>query len=394
VRIIGGPATDSIVSTFSTARIYIYDDKTNYFATAKNTKLHLSNDPFIHTYNYQGFTYDQKGFKPSIFYTNEDRLYVGLGYGTTHHAWNKEPFASKQLIDVHYSLMEKALSVTYLSLFPRVVGKWDLSILTNYDAIRWTNFFGLGNDAPFTGSIKYYRMRTEQFILNPGGTYRVGKNTFNVSGFFQTVRIIDDNDRFVSKNFTDSDPDLFTTHMYAGGLVRYGFHHLNDLLIPTRGFLFSVNGLFARNLKESTSFERFAGNVQFFIPLVSKFSFSVNTGAATVTGTPEFYQYASIGGPLLRGVRRDRYWGKTAFYNQNDLRFITNARTNFYKGKAGLLVFFDNGRVWMPSEKSNTWHSGYGAGITLAPFNKVYADVTYGFSSDGGLFQVRINRYF
>ncbi len=39
---------------------------------------------------------------------------------------------------------------------------------------------------------------------------------------------------------------------------------------------------------------------------------------------------------------------------------------------------------------SNVWHSGYGAGILLAPFNKVLADVTYGISKDENLIQLRL----
>ena len=54
----------------------------------------------------------------------------------------------------------------------------------------------------------------------------------------------------------------------------------------------------------------------------------LRTGAATVTGNPEFYQYASIGGaPNMRGFKRDRFWGKTAFWNTHDLRFISNIKT-------------------------------------------------------------------
>jgi len=56
------------------------------------------------------------------------------------------------------------------------------------------------------------------------------------------------------------------------------------------------------------------------------------------------------------------------------------------------LAFYDVGRVWMPGEESNTWHSGYGGGIIIAPFQKFSLSVTYGISSELHLFHVRFNK--
>ncbi|MDQ6762912.1 MAG: hypothetical protein M3015_09845, partial [Bacteroidota bacterium] len=106
----------------------------------------------------------------------------------------------------------------------------------------------------------------------------------------------------------------------------------------------------------------------------------------------EFYQYPEIGGGMdLRGFQRQRFYGKTAFWNSNELRFITNLRTYLLNGKAGLLAFVDDGRVWQPQEKSDTWHVGYGGGILLAPFNKILFDVTYGISNEDKVLQLRLN---
>ena len=38
--------------------------------------------------------------------------------------------------------------------------------------------------------------------------------------------------------------------------------------------------------------------------------------------------------------------------------------------KAGIFAFFDDGRVWIPNENSQTLHTAYGAGIMFAPFYK------------------------
>jgi outer membrane translocation and assembly module TamA len=100
------------------------------------------------------------------------------------------------------------------------------------------------------------------------------------------------------------------------------------------------------------------------------------------------------GGQTIRGYRRERFWGNTTFYNSNTLRFINDVHSYLFNGKLGVVAFFDNGRVWMPSQKSNTLHTGYGAGILIAPFNKIAADITYSISEESRMIQLRVFKPF
>jgi hemolysin activation/secretion protein len=109
---------------------------------------------------------------------------------------------------------------------------------------------------------------------------------------------------------------------------------------------------------------------------------SIENGAAKVIGKPEFYQLNSIGGRKLRGYRRERFWGETIYHNNNELQFLFDVKSILFNGKAGIISFYDQGRVWLKGEKSNSWHYGYGGGIILSPFNKVYVSVVYGLSDD------------
>jgi hypothetical protein len=63
-------------------------------------------------------------------------------------------------------------------------------------------------------------------------------------------------------------------------------------------------------------------------------------------------------------------------------------------GHIGLLAFLDDGRVWMPSETSDTWHYGYGGGLLIAPFHLLSAQVTYGISKESKYLQLQLNKYF
>ena len=108
-----------------------------------------------------------------------------------------------------------------------------------------------------------------------------------------------------------------------------------------------------------------------------------------------FYHLPHIGGADdLRGYRRERFWGKTAFSNSNELRFITNLRSYIMNGKIGLVVFYDQGRVWQPGETSDTWHTDYGGGLLLAPFNALLANIAYGISKEKKMIQLRLIKSF
>lgn len=395
IRVIGGAETDSVINE-NGGKIYVYDDQRYFISNTSSAKLHLSGDSSLHNFNYNWFKYDKAGFKPSVFYNFQDRIYVGLGYKTLHNAWRKEPFASKQLFDVHYSISESAFSFTYTALFPKTIGNSDLSLLANYDVIRWIRFWGLGNDTKYIPKDRmFFTARSRQWIIQPSVIHASGFSTVTFSPFIQGVQILNDTDKFISKTFITNTQD-YKWRTFAGASLNYKFIKLNDSIVPTKGFMFFADVTDAQNLKESNkNFVRVGGNMQLFVPLGSSFSYVFRSGAATVTGKPEFYQYPSIGGgPNMRGFKRDRFRGKTAFWNTSDLRFISNVKSYFFSVKAGLIAFFDNGRVWMPGENSDTWHTDAGGGITIAPFNKIQADITYGFSSDGRVIQVRINKYF
>ena len=63
-------------------------------------------------------------------------------------------------------------------------------------------------------------------------------------------------------------------------------------------------------------------------------------------------------------------------------------------GKIGFSVFYDEGRVWQPSETSKTWHTDYGAGFYLSPFNGLLANLAYGISKEKKMVQLRLIKSF
>ena len=82
VKIIGGPQKDTYIESLpgrKNNKLKIYDDDANDFRT-DDAKLMLTDDDSVHVYRYTDFEYDKKGFKKILFYNNEDRIHVGVGY--------------------------------------------------------------------------------------------------------------------------------------------------------------------------------------------------------------------------------------------------------------------------------------------------------------------------
>ena len=399
VRLIGGPDKDeyndsSLVKGWN-HKTHIYDNYGNNIIAGAETKPHLSTDTTINAYKYDDFTYDKKGLKPILLYSNEDHIYAGLQYGITKYKWRKEPFASNQKLNAKYSFTEKSISATYEGKFVEAVKKWDFDLYANYDQVIWYNFYGMGNESKTLNiDLEKNRLRTKEVIAMTGLSRKMGSHhRVGLSGFYQTVQI--KKDTVFAKGLLPAFAELYSTQQFAGAQFDYSFVSVNDSLLPTKGFGFATSITYTDNLKNSNNFMRYAGSVQLFLPFTKTLGLVMRAGAATLTGKAEFYQHNTIGGGrTLRGYRRTRFFGKSSVFSQNELRWIKDVKSYLYNGKFGLLASYDIGRVWMPGEKSNSWHSGVGGGIILAPYNRISVSAGYAVSAEGGNVFFRVLKIF
>lgn len=397
VRLIGGPGKDvyadeSVVTNYGST--HIYDNFDNEIKKSKATHLHLSRDTMVHAYKYDYFKLDKKGISPIVFYSNEDRIYAGLAYKYQKQKWRKEPFAAQHYIDVKYSFAQNAFSSTYKSIFTEALGKWDVNLFANYDFVRWTNFFGLGNENLITTKNRdFNRVRSRQFV-GKIGLQRVfnKRQRITVNPFYQSYDIINDTARYLAKTFPAVLPETYTAKQFAGAEFEYLYQNINDSILPTRGFNFLAKAYFSHNVKEKNrNLGKFGLETNVYLPLSKKISLAIKAGGATLTGKPEFYQYNIVGGnETLRGHQRDRFYGNSTAYNQNELRWISDVRSYLYNGKIGFFVLYDVGRTWLDGEKSSTWHTGYGGGIILSPFDKITLSVAYAVSTGDNNIHVKL----
>ncbi len=379
VRLIGGVDKDKYLDESSVRgpshKTKIYDNPGNDIVPAKETDVNLSADKKINEYEYRYFEYSKKGIIPLAFYNNDDRIFVGLSFLSVKQKWRKHPFANRQYFDVKYSITQNAFSSTYYSNFRQLLGKWDLNTYANYDKEKWTNFYGLGNETPLVIKARdFNRNRSEEFIGRLGADRVINnQHRFSINAVYQTYRIAVDTGRYLSKqNFIDATQSR-STNQFAGAEFGYVYQNINDSVLPVKGIAFKTYAAYIDNVQtKAGSIGKYGAETNIYLPLTKKFNLLLRLGGTTLNGTPQFYQFNRIGGiETLRGYQRDRFYGNSTAFSQNELRFITNFRSRLFNGKVGVFGLYDAGRVWLDGENSNTIHTSYGGGIIVSPFNRI-----------------------
>lgn len=396
VRVIGGEGKDSILDgslvAGSKKLTRVYDSEKSGFITSAETRLHISDDTVLNSYNYKSFEYDDKGFsvKPGLFS-------LTFGFGKKVEQWRKEPVGNEQSIKVKYSFNRAAVNIEYNNIFYQALGKWNVGFTAGAGVPSVVNFFGIGNESSYTSFKRgYFRLRSHEYYGKLGINRKIGSHFVELGGFYQTVKIKQDTHRFI-KEYIDNNylVDLERKH-FVGGELKYNYLNTDDPVIPVKGFTFHSSAAYTYNLNvQDRSFTRLTSDAAFYIPVLKFISLAFRAGGSTISGNPEFYQLSTLGShENLRGFRKQRFYGKQSFYNNNELRLMFNARNKVFNGKMGLIGFYDIGRVWHPGEQSDTWHTGYGPGIFLSLFNKITLSAAYGFSKDDQIVSGYLGFYF
>jgi hypothetical protein len=337
---------------------------------------------------------DDSGFGPIGSYSSRDHIHIGVKYTIDRRSSMGARIPQKHEFAVRYSISEEAFSYGYEGIFEHLIGNWDLELNGGYDHIRWINFAGIGNETVLRSDNRdYHRVRTRDIEGYLGLRRSTTNNIFRIGGIFQSVRVLNDPGRF----HTEFTPELldFSSDQFLGVDIENIYRKLNDRLLPSRGLSLQTNLRFLKNIDADSSLLSYGAEMNGFLPLGKLFVFSLKTGAASLSGKPEFFQLHRLGGARnLRGYRRWRFHGETMFYNQAELQWIRNARLGKITGRAGLIAMYDIGRVWQPGEESDTWHSAYGAGVLLAPFNKFSVAVFYAISREENDISLRLSTGF
>jgi hypothetical protein len=397
IRIIDPGAEDSVV--FQQKRLHneisVYSGKKFEYDSLHAEKFDFTIRPVISSSLYKVFDNDPV----KLFPRTGIKVLAALTYNSM--PWRAERYEQVHHLCANYGIFRKAFNVGYIGRLSRLAGKWDLLVKARLDAPAVENYYGTGNNTTIDNTTirNYYRNYSTRFYTSLGVERDFAK--FQHAEFaviYQSVKMQRTADHFITDNHMLVDPVIFNLNRYAGAEAGYSFIKANDRLLPTSGFGFTLGGMVLRNLEnKDEQFLKVLASTFVYIPLSKQFSFAVRAGGGTMTGDANYYYLNTIGGAgtgEIRGYDRERFYGRHSFHLNNDLRWIFPTHNFFFNGRAGLLGFYDIGRVWQPGEVSKLWHDSYGFGVILSPFNKFAVTATYGVSKEASYMHFKAGLFF
>ncbi len=410
IRAIGGLGEDTFIDKSSVAKgsqkTFIYDAKeeqTN-LDLGPEAKIMISNRPELNQYNHRAWDYEMDYTMPIIRLGGnpDDGILIGGSITTKKYGFKKSPYASVQTLSGDVALETGAFVFNYTGEWIDVFNKWEFLLDAELRGPLYArNYYGLGNETVNNEALfgnDYHRIRHRQYSIYPAFKKRFAGEAggFSFGPLLEISQVKRTEGRYIDEIGDNLDPEVFNNQTFVG--ARMGFNYLNlDIPgLPNRGLNFNTLLSYRVNT---------GGNTNNFPTLKSDLAIYQNIGPpgrltlATRVGIEhnftddfEFYQAAVLGGnglqPNLRGFRRDRFSGQTAFYQNVDLRLkLFNIKTKALPLSMGIFGGFDYGRVWIDEEDSDKWHTAVGGGLFFAPFDILAINFSY-FRGDG-----EVNRF-
>ena len=413
IRVIGGKGKDEIrdlTAGKSAGNVLIYDRKhSTQLPSSYSFKNRLSDKKDINRYERYAFKYDQ--LMPLVYgsLNPDDGLFLGGGYLFTSQGWRKKPFASRHFLLASGAFASGAFQINYMAEFTDVVGKWNLEAKLRMRQPNSDNFFGLGNDSEYdieNNDIDFYRLRMHDNRYQLALTRRLGMDgKFEIGAQHRGVKVIERQNTFLSSDeFEDFDTDILfdDLRMYTGAFSRLSFDTRDEIMLTTRGLLWNTQFSAYKGISDNANdHQRFSTE----LALYYSFQFPAIVTIASRTGyaetfskyrADEFYITNTLGGRSnLRGFRRSRFYGKTSFYQNVDLRIkLFNFQSILFPGRVGIHGFYDVGRVWRATDTSDQWHRSAGFGAWIAPLHKAVLSVSFAFTGEENLGSIDFGFFF
>lgn len=402
VRIIGGTDKDEVDQDSGRGPTRVYDSEAGLKVkdTGPGLRIRTTNYAELNQYNFFEYKPDFTTPYPIAGFNVDDGLFGGVGAIVRRNGWNPDPYQQNHVIQATAST-NGTIQLDYDNELNNLFGyRKDFVLESHYRSPDYiVNFFGLGNetvefdDEEVDDELDYNRTRQERIFVHPQFRYRGQNSRFQLSvgPFYHRVSVDSTEGRLIAISEQVRE-DVFEPQQFAGFRVGLGLNTLAMPHIQDDGIDFEVFGGHTWNLGENDrSFYNFGGHISYYYFFGNRIlGLATRIGFEHVEGDFEFYQGATLGGRTnFRSVRSERWVGNTSFYHNIDLRL---RGFGFNKGPipsaGGLLLGFDYGRVWLEGEDSDVWHTAFGGGIWVAPFNAIIIHATYFRSDEDGRISV------
>ncbi|MEZ4965742.1 MAG: metallophosphoesterase [Saprospiraceae bacterium] len=402
VRMIGGLGKDRFTDRSSVEgtpkMTVVYDDKgDNIVDGSSETRDARTRRRIYNLYDHRAahYEYDYTIPLPIIGVNPDDGFTIGANLTKTTYRFKKDPYAAQHNFVGSISFATKSWFLQYNGDYLNAFGSWDFLLESQFSGPSYAfNYFGIGNDseADFENrSINYYRVRQGQLKLFPALKKRIagGNGQFFIGPMLDIRDLEDTEGRFITSDEAGFSQADFEISYFAGARMGFKYNNLDNWLNPHRGVIINTGLNYLNDLETARySFTALSTDLSLYRPidqeealiLVTRVGFQHNFGHDFA-----FYHSPNLGGKkTLRGYRAERFYGKTSYYHNIDLRArVLSTYNRILPFTMGVFCGFDYGRVWLDDDENETWHYDYGGGLWLAPLD--------GLTLYFGVFQPREN---
>jgi len=409
LRLIGGGGSDVFENTSKIQKgTLVYDRRDGNNKLIGGFKNKMANDTIVNSFKRIYYKYPFQKIFVTGGYNPDDGIFIGPSYKYMRHGFRKEPFKTSHLFKASYAFSTKAVNLHYSNELMSIIGhKTDLVTDIEYKGPNnTTNFFGYGVNTVYdkskSGKFRYYRIRYDLGDITVQLRHRFSdKVMFYIGPTFQFYSLdsSDDLNRkrnvFLNTLASGLNPaTLYKKQSYLGAKASFVIDTRKNPALPERGinWINSFSWLSGNNKNSYNNVTQLNSDFSMYFSLIRNWLVLANrTGGGITFGKEgkdfEFFQAQYLGSnENLRGYRKERFAGKSKFYNQTELRLkIANLRTYLFPASLGIFGFFDTGRVWKSNDSDNKMLSGYGGGLWFSPLRRFVVTVSYAVSDEDNI---------
>lgn len=395
LRLLGGQNHDVYkIENGKRVKIYDFKSKKNTYETDSRAARKLTDDYETNMYDYKKPAYNVAAGYPSIGYNPDDGVKLGGILNYTVNNFNRRPYSQKHTVKAHYYFATNGFELNYRGNFMNIGSKWNFALDAAYTSPNFSiNYFGLGNETPNYDDdlgMNYNRVKLQVFKVAPSlFTESRNGSRAEIQASFETIEIDGTQGRFVNQPGAVTYY-LFEHRQFGGVNASYRFENYDNASLPALGLDFSLAAGWKTSLDAiEKNFPHGEAGLRVIHKLISNDKLVLNTnikGKFIFNNEFEFYQGSVLGGDNdLRAYRRERFTGRSAFFQSTDVRYtIGSWKSSFIPVKYGIFGGYDYGRVWVSDDTSKKWHQSVGGGAFINGVDAVTARLFYFHGSDGG----------
>jgi hypothetical protein len=298
-------------------------------------------------------------------------LLIGGSATFFRYGFRKVPWSSKWRFRLGYATSAQTLNGDILGDIRLENSSTYYTLLLRGSGIATLNFYGFGNETVEVEQPQYYRVRQQQYTLQPGINFGLSKGTtLTLSALAIYAVTSDDEDRFIGTQ------DVLGTGDFGqvGAAATFVWNGREGVGMTASGISAALGAsVMAPVWSVPNTWGEVHGVVNWSWNLYDKGprpTLAFRVGGAKVWGDYPFMNAASIGGGLtVRSLRYNRFSGDASVYGGAELRLRIGRISPLLGSDVGIMGLTDVGRVFLDGESSNVWHAGYGGGIWLAFLN-------------------------